>query len=114
MRKLTIVLTTLLAACASNSPDTLATETLQQRIQREFHQALAAKDYRLYAFSGRRVILPGLSAEQMRLGQAQCGTKFMPGSGDVLSNEQQKTERRDKFNFASGYNQLMLEFCLAQ
>jgi len=116
MRNILLLMPLLLAACSNLSPAMPEDDesALALKIENEIAQAKMDKDFRLYAFSGRRVTIPGLSREEADRAKTRCGTKFMPDSGDVIRTEQQRLERRAKFDFASGYNRQMYRLCLGQ
>ena len=116
MRNLVFIL--MLGCSACSAPKAVETEryeaNLTERVAREVQMADELRDYRLYAFSGRRITLPGLSQDDSEIAKVKCGTKFMPGSGDVLKTAAQRAERRAKFDFAARFNQLVYKLCLNQ
>ena len=101
-----------IAGCASDDhpPKAKPITAAQSAIE----EARANADYRLYAFKGRRMTIPGLSNEQMVQAKNICGTKLMEGTGDVLKTKQDREKRKLKYKFASEYNQLMFEICMNQ
>lgn len=73
--------------------------------------AIAKKDYRLLAFSGRRQTLPGIHSDLVEQAKSQCGYLLVPGTGDAL-NSVEKGERRAKaFDYAKAFNQFVLANC---
>jgi hypothetical protein len=114
MHKLMPALTLLVAACSSNNPanDPDSNPTLDTRISTEVALAITKHDYRLIAFTGRRITIPGLSPENMKSAQNICGTKFMADTGDVIRSEQERMARKYKYEFAAGYNRQIYRLCI--
>jgi hypothetical protein len=74
--------------------------------------AIANKDYRLLAISGRGTMLPGIVPEQAKRAKAQCGLHFMPGMGDSITNKEHKKWWQKGRDYATRYNVQMIKYCL--
>lgn len=83
----------------------------QTEVERAIEQALNKHDFRLYASTGRNLILPGISGGGRKKALALCGHKPMKGSGDVIKQEKQRGEMKKKFAFMAEYNRRMLAIC---
>ncbi|KID56137.1 hypothetical protein JF50_17780 [Pseudoalteromonas luteoviolacea] len=75
--------------------------------------ALKDKDYRLFATTGRRPILPGLEKMAFSTLKAKCGVKYLSDAGDVLKSEQDKQQRLERYEYAKAYNIQMYAKCKA-
>lgn len=99
-----------IAACSSDKMFKPAPNT-PVAVAQALEQAVKSKDFRLYGSSGRRMVLPGITAAQRKTALALCGYKLMSGSGDVIKKEQQRVELKKKFAFMAEYNRQMLRIC---
>lgn len=88
-------------------------EQLKQ-VTEEVRQAIEAKDYRLYATTGRRVVLPGIVPEQMEQVKQQCGYKKVDDYKDNYSSVDEREKLAAKRDYAKQYNQIMLAHCQKQ
>ncbi|MBQ4837894.1 MULTISPECIES: hypothetical protein [Pseudoalteromonas] len=66
--------------------------------------ALESNDLRLYATTGRRPVIPGLESMDFTALKAQCGIKYLSGTGDVIKSEQDKRTHLQRYEFAKAYN----------
>ncbi len=73
--------------------------------------AIAKQDYRLYVMSGRGQRTPGLSADQMLDLKQRCGTKYVPGSTDVVKDDEQLRLLEQLDSYAEEYNQIVAKHC---
>ncbi len=105
-----LLLFLLLVAC--HHPSSSYTENnTKSAVELELEQATANKDFRLYATSGRRLTVPGVTENDKASLISQCGRKFMSGTGDVLKSEQARTERKFKIVYMTTYNLKMTMVC---
>lgn len=73
--------------------------------------AKAAKDYRVYVTSGRRMIAPGIALENQQQVIDQCGVKYFPNTSDVVNDEYEKQSRKQRVEFIEQYNQEIVGYC---
>jgi len=69
------------------------------------------RDYRLLAMKGRRITLPGFEGQNVNEISQRCGIKLMKNTGDVLKNDEDKENRRLKYQFALNFNQIIFAIC---
>ncbi|WP_166423427.1 hypothetical protein [Paraglaciecola sp. 20A4] len=76
-------------------------------------QAIASSDFRLLAFSGRVVSIPGIDLSKLTLDvlQRQCGYRTIKGTGDTLRIGEQTSLRSKAHDYAVIYNQHILTEC---
>jgi len=107
---LLVLLSTPLFACHFyNSSD--SENKVEFAVELALDKAIANKDFRFFATSGRRITLPGVIENEKELLISQCGVKFMPDTGDVLKSEQQRMERKLKVVYMTEYNQRIMRSC---
>jgi hypothetical protein len=90
----------------------VAPEKELSKVEQVLRDAISNQDYRLYGSTGRRIVLPGLESENFEKTKKRCGVKLLPGMGDVLKNNQDREERRKKYQFASEVNKKLYALCL--
>jgi len=114
VKKVSIVATMLLSATLSGcyTTETNGSSTNLPEPQNAVEEARSNNDYRLYAFKGRRMTVPGLTPEQQQKAQEMCGTKLMEGTGDVIKTPEDREQRKTKLKFATEYNRLMFTSCI--
>ncbi len=105
---------TLLASCSSAfSQD--KKELKQQTASFDLTQALVtaeqAQDYRLLVTATRGVSIPGLEQKDYHAAIALCGKKYMPQTGDVITTEQDRVERKKALAYMRQYNEKMWLLC---
>ena len=104
------------AESAENS-ETLSSEnviknSLVSKVDQTVNDAISSQDYRLYAMTGRRVVLPGFESKSIEEIKKRCGIKLLSGTGDVLKNSQDRSNRRLNYQFALKVNQKIYPLCL--
>ena len=112
---LIVVLFVILTACNSSEDNQLntslnndETELLSQALK----EAKENKDYRLYSFAGRRLIIPGFENRQPDIVKSRCGTKILKGTSDVLKTSEDRIKRKAQYQFASNYNLEVYSLCI--
>lgn len=81
------------------------------RAEQVLSDAIDNQDYRLYGFTGRRVVLPGFESEDFSQIKKRCGIKLLSGTGDVLKNNEDREERRKNYQFALEVNKKLYALC---
>ncbi len=109
-----MVFITLLASCSSAfSQDEKASQ--QQTISSDLAQALTtaeqAQDYRLLVTATRGISIPGLEQKDYSAAIDLCGKKYMPQTGDVITTEQDRAERKKALAYMRQYNEKMWLLC---
>ena len=74
--------------------------------------AIAAKDFRLLAISGRGLMLPGITESDKEKAKQQCGIRYMEGMGDVIKDKQYKQWWDKGKQYAQSYNTLVSAYCV--
>jgi len=77
----------------------------------EIESAIANKDFRLYATSGRRVTIPSTSSAEFTEVKSACGLKYLANTGDVIKSEEQRSLRKVNIDYMIAYNKKMLLIC---
>ena len=101
-----------IASCSQIDSESTESEKLSAKVSQAIEQAKKSNDTRLYATSGRRITLPGISAQQQQDMIALCGKKHMDGTGDTLKNIEQRQQRKALILFMTSYNKAMSKICL--
>lgn len=122
MLKITVLILSLLGCASTELPksddEKQALESLSwvehARPEVLARQALQRQDYRLMSFAMRGLISPGVSPVLEEEYQALCGTKVMPGTGDVIRGQLHRQWRNKAREIASEYNQVILAACLSK
>ncbi len=102
------------AATAANLPEAikplawLATADSDKDAQK----AIAAKDYRLMAISGRGLMIPGIAADVAEKAKASCGIQYMDGMGDVIQGPEHKKWYQKGKDYAKAYNAIVAKQCM--
>ncbi|NRA59438.1 MAG: hypothetical protein HRU25_00715 [Psychrobium sp.] len=107
--KLLVLAVILLGGC--NTTEQTSQQLFDNTLDNELTKAVAAQDYRLYATSGRRVLIPGLNNEEMAVGKQRCGIKFMKDVGDVIKSASQRELRKETVRYMTSYNLRMVKLC---
>ena len=81
--------------------------------QSDAQQAIVNSDFRLLAFSGRAVSIPGvdLSKQSLEVLKRHCGYRTLKGTGDMLRIGEQTSLRSKAHDYAVIYNQHILTEC---
>ena len=72
--------------------------------------AIQKLDFTLLAFAGRATSFPGIDDGSSSL-QQHCGYRLLANSSDALSSENQLDLRKQLYQYAATYNQLVAEAC---
>lgn len=72
--------------------------------------AIQKQDFTLLAFAGRATSFPGLDNGSSAL-QEHCGYRLLANSSDALRSENQLDLRKQLYQYAATYNQLVAEAC---
>jgi hypothetical protein len=72
--------------------------------------AIEKQNFNLLAFAGRTTSFPGIDGESGVL-QQRCGYRLLPNSSDTLRSEKELNIRKDLYQYAATYNQLVLVAC---
>lgn len=101
---------------AANSSDNESKKImLDDSFSLELEQALTLakdnQDYRLFVTSGRSMSIPGVKSENYQEIIERCGKKYNPSTGDVITSEEQRLERKKAINFMRKYNEQIIIFC---
>jgi len=108
--KVIIFFITLSLGCTNASEDSKEL-TILKNVEQEIKSAASNKDFRLYATSGRRITFPGINNDDYMYVEKNCGKKYFPKTGDVISSEEQRIERKKKIDYIKAYNFKMLIAC---
>jgi hypothetical protein len=81
--------------------------------QLDVQQAIKNHDWRLLAFAGRAISLPGIDLAVYPLAELQqrCGYLIIKGTGDVVTSPRELPLRSKMHDYALVYNQKMLTLC---
>ena len=72
--------------------------------------AIQKQDFALLAFAGRATSIPGINNESSSL-RKHCGYQLIAGSGDVLKSKNDLKLRKQLYQYAATYNQLVAAAC---
>jgi len=72
--------------------------------------AIEKQDFALLAFAGRVTSFPGINNESSTL-QQQCGYRLLAKSGDALRSQSELSLRKQLYQYAEAYNQLISAAC---
>jgi hypothetical protein len=75
--------------------------------------AIKNQDYRLLATSTRALNIPGVNPRDYQSMIKLCGKKYST-AGDVITSEEQRTERKKLLNTMRQYNEKILIICQEQ
>ncbi|MFT6897421.1 MAG: hypothetical protein ACJA13_001827 [Paraglaciecola sp.] len=84
--------------------------------QLDAQHAIKNHDWRLLAFAGRAISMPGIDLAIYPLTELQqrCGYRVIKGTGDVVTSQNELPLRSKVHDYAVVYNQQMLAQCYAQ
>lgn len=84
--------------------------------QLDAQQAIKDGDYRLLAFAGRVISMPGIDLAIYSLAELKqrCGYRVIRGTGDVVHSQKELPLRSQMHNYAVIYNQHMVNRCYAK
>ena len=72
--------------------------------------AIEKQDFTLLAFAGRVITFPGINEGASTL-QQQCGYRLMANSSDALRSEDELRLRKQLYQYAAKFNQLVAAAC---
>ena len=72
--------------------------------------SIQKQDFTLLAFAGRATSFPGIDSDSSTL-QQQCGYRLLTSSGDVLRSKSELSKRKQLYQYAEAYNQLVSAAC---
>jgi hypothetical protein len=72
--------------------------------------AIQKQDFNLLAFAGRVTSFPGIDGGSPSL-QQQCGYRLLANSSDAMRSENQLNLRKQLYQYAAAYNQLVAAAC---
>jgi hypothetical protein len=72
--------------------------------------AIEKRDFTLLAFAGRATTFPGIDDESSTL-QQQCGYRLLANSSDALHSENELSLRKQLYQYAATFNQLVAVAC---
>jgi hypothetical protein len=72
--------------------------------------AIEKQNFTLLAFAGRVISFPGTENDSFTI-QQQCGYRLLANSSDTLRSENELSLRKQLFQYAATYNQLVSAAC---
>jgi hypothetical protein len=72
--------------------------------------AIEKQDFTLLAFAGRVTSFPGIDSGSTTL-QQQCGYRLLANSSDALRSENELSVRKQLYQYAATFNQLVAAAC---
>ena len=72
--------------------------------------AIEKQDFSLLAFAGRATSFPGIDSGSSSL-QQQCGYRLLANSGDALRSKDELNLRKQLYQYAATFNQLVATAC---
>jgi hypothetical protein len=100
-----------LSGCKYAEDPVPSSETIEAQIAQAIEDAQLQGDLRLYATTGRRATLPGITQDDSEYAKSLCGVQYMTGTGDAFSTAEQREKRKQLIHFMTSYNQVIFEFC---
>ncbi len=94
------------------APVVLTQDDIAEQVEKHLANAIQKGDYRLFASAGRRTLIVGIDYPNLTQLKQQCGIKFMPLTGDVLTGVDDIKVRNLQLKFARRYNKRMYPYCL--
>lgn len=83
----------------------------QEKVRKAIALAKQNKDYRFLVTSGRSISVPGVDVSNFQTLIEVCGKKYSAATGDVITSEEQRLERKKHVEFMRQYNEQMLIIC---
>jgi hypothetical protein len=100
-----------LSGCKHTEDPVPNSEPIEVQIAQAVKDAQLLGDLRLYATTGRRATLPGITQDDSEYAKTLCGVQYMPGTGDAISTKEQRDKRKHLIHFMTSYNQVIFEIC---
>ncbi|ABV35644.1 conserved hypothetical protein [Shewanella sediminis HAW-EB3] len=104
-----LFMTTQLSGC--NHTEDSNIDPTEAQVAQSVKEAQLLGDLRLYATTGRRATLPGISQEESEQAKTVCGVQYMTGTGDAISTTEQREKRKQLIDFMTSYNRVIFEMC---
>ena len=113
---LTILLCTLLGACASSANNIDPYEQKLQWLdsadpQADANQAIKQNDLRLLGLAIRSVNIPGVNKEDMLKYEEACGVQLIEGVSDVVRSDEHLRLMQKARSYALQYNAIIKTHC---
>jgi len=102
---------TQLSGCMFTEESDSNTDPIEAQVAQAVKEAQLLGDLRLYATTGRRATLPGISQDDTEQAKLLCGVQYMAGTGDAISTTEQREKRKHLIDFMTSYNQVIFEAC---
>ncbi len=80
-------------------------------VKKDIARAVNKKDFRLLAFGGRQMTIPGIDDTQLSTAEKICGFRVLAATGDALESKRDQLLRSKVLRYATEYNSAMLAFC---
>lgn len=90
---------------------TARTAFVLENVIADVQQAVAMNDVSLYSMSGRNPVIPGVPIARRAYLENRCGVKFIAYGGDHIKSQKHGQLRKQAFDYAKAYNQIMLQYC---
>ena len=106
----------LLTACTTQSPSMTENEKKlkwveKSNAQQDAEMAIKKRDFRLWAFAQRSVVIPGIDAKNSSKYELKCGIRYMEGMTDVVSNDHHLKMMQSAHTYALQYNTVIKAHC---
>ncbi|RTR40931.1 hypothetical protein EKG38_03195 [Shewanella canadensis] len=101
----------LLSGCNHTEDSDPNIDPVEAQVAQAVKDAQVLGDLRLYATTGRRATLPGISQDDSEHAKTLCGVQYMAGTGDAISTTEQREKRKQLIHFMTSYNQVIFEAC---
>lgn len=108
---MSLFMMTLLSGCKHTEDTSSNTDPIEAQVALAVKDAEVLGDLRLYATTGRRATLPGISQDDSEHAKTLCGVQYMAGTGDAISTTEQREKRKQLIHFMTSYNQVIFEMC---
>lgn len=82
-----------------------------EKVRKAIALAKQNKDYRFLVTSGRSTSVPGVSVSKYQTLIELCGKKYNSATGDVITSQEQRLDRKKQIEFMREYNEQMLVIC---
>lgn len=106
-----LFMSTVLSGCNHTDGSDSNIDPTESKVTAAVKEAQLLGDLRLYATTGRRATLPGISQEESEQAKTLCGLQYMAGTGDVISTTEQREKRKDLIDFMTAYNRVIFDMC---
>jgi len=100
-----------LSGCNHTEDSYPNTDPIETQVAQAVDEARLMGDFRLYATTGRRATLPGISQDDSEQAKSRCGVQYMSGTGDAISTTEQREKRKSLIHFMTSYNRVIFGMC---